>query len=244
MGIDGNGELMKIYYIADPYIRYGIEWPLHYPFQMRFLYSEAAVVHPWYTKYIVQEASPDNYQPLHAIIPPKPQHHPVIDIQFIYLAKGLVLSQKAVDSLQNFIVGNGRLLPIDVHSKEKYFVFHVKNVLDALDYDKCYGLRKERSGIDVSRFIVRDIPIYAFQEEVVQEAHVFTIPERKNMVFISSKVREHIVASDLRCGVDFIGLWDSENPDFPDESYASAEEWLALRDKLKEQSQNKYTRFG
>ena len=115
-----------------------------------------------------------------------------------------VFSKKAIDALQELLKDDVELLPI-VHNKYEYFIIHITNVLDAIDYDKTQ-LKRLKSGLIVG------FENYAFLGDKVK-SNIFKVYLNNKIypssVFVTDKFREYAIKSRL-VGFDFVEVWDDE----------------------------------
>ena len=80
-----------------------------------------------------------------------------------------VFNSKAVKALSDFLESNGELLPITCNA-ERYFVFNVTKVIDALDEDNC-ELKLFDGGA------IMDVETFSFFPERLQGITLFKIPQ-------------------------------------------------------------------
>lgn len=114
-----------------------------------------------------------------------------------------VLSENAIMKLQDLIKGVVEVLPLN-YSKEQYYAINVLDVVDCIDYDKA-KCKMFGDGKRVMRFIE-----YSFKPEIIQNKHIFKIPELcKSCVLVSDEFRNRVLKSGLD-GFAFHELWDSE----------------------------------
>jgi hypothetical protein len=115
-----------------------------------------------------------------------------------------VFSKKAIDALHELLRDNVELLPI-IHNKYEYFIIHITNVLDAIDYSKAQ-LKRLKSGLIVG------FEKYAFLGDKVK-SDIFKVYLNDNIypscVFVTDKFREFVIKSSL-AGFDFVEVWGDE----------------------------------
>jgi hypothetical protein len=101
-----------------------------------------------------------------------------------------------------FLEPNGELLPI-ICDGEKYFVFNVTNVLDALDEDNCeLKLFDDGDIMDILRF--------SFLPEKIGRTTVFKVPQCiLTDVFVTEPFVERVQAVKLN-GFKFRLVWSSD----------------------------------
>lgn len=121
-----------------------------------------------------------------------------------YLSPGVpILSIKAINALNEYLVKNTEILPIDF-SDADYKLINVINLLDGIDYKKSvveyYSDKKRIMAFDKYSFIL----------EKVENQHIFKILEQPRAdVFVSDEFRNKVIESDLK-GFKFVEVWDSK----------------------------------
>ena len=113
-----------------------------------------------------------------------------------------VFSSKAVTVLEDFLKSNGELLPISCDG-EKYFLYNVTRVVDALDKPKC-----ELQLFDDGK--IMDIVRYSFLKEKMTEVVIFKLPQDPlGWVYATDPVVERVQAAGLK-GFKFRLVWSSD----------------------------------
>ena len=112
-----------------------------------------------------------------------------------------VFNPKAVEALADLLEGNGELLPISIGS-ERYFLFNVTQILDALDEPHCEVVR-----FDSGR--IMDIIRYSFVEAKLAGAFVFRIPQDVGRVFVTEPFVERVKSAGL-VGFKLPLVWSGE----------------------------------
>ena len=113
-----------------------------------------------------------------------------------------VFTTRAVDALSDLLESNGELLPI-VISGEKYFLFNVTRVIDALDESRSEIIRFDD-------FEIMDIEVHCFFPEKIGDAAVFKIPQMVTSdVFVTDVFVDRVKSARLK-GFKFPLLWSSE----------------------------------
>lgn len=180
--------------------------------------------------------------PLHVIATQEYKNQPVVDICFLQLTATLVLSQRAVDLLSDLLVDKGTLLPLEFQGEQKYFVFRVERVINALDLDKCYGVEMTPSIADPERELwAGRLPIHAFHLDRVENESIFTIPDEQYLsIFVNQAFKDRVEQSDLVSSICFPAVWDSKDPDFIDEIFLTLHpsNWERLLSMWKSEANN------
>lgn len=118
----------------------------------------------------------------------------------------IVLDDKAVEILKDFINLYGELLPLDLKENDKnLYIFNVTNIIDCL--------YKEKSEIEFFQSTKRygNVRRPFFKKEIICDNDIFRIPEHgKGFVFISDNVKNLIETTGLK-GFSFKLIWDSES---------------------------------
>lgn len=113
-----------------------------------------------------------------------------------------VFNSEAVKVLADLLKSNGELLPA-ICDKEKYFLFNVTRILDALDEDNC-----ELDRFDDGR--VMDIDRYSFFEKKLTGAVIFKIPQRLlSLIYVTDPFVNRVKTAGL-LGFKFRLIWTSE----------------------------------
>lgn len=90
----------------------------------------------------------------------------------------LIFSKRAIQILYPLINDSIEILPIDC-DVEDYSIVNVLKVVDCLDHSRSKIKRMEGTGYIVS------IDEYVFKEEMLEDVHIFQIPEDISAVFVS-----------------------------------------------------------
>ena len=113
-----------------------------------------------------------------------------------------VFSSKAVTILRDFLKPNGELLPISCDG-EKYFLFNVTRVVDALDEPKC-ELKLFSDGE------IMDIVRYSFLNEKLIGVDMFKLPQRPlGWVYATDAFVDRVRAAGLK-GFKFRLVWSRD----------------------------------
>lgn len=136
----------------------------------------------------------------------KGRHRPPGDCPYTGLAQPKLLSDRALEVLQDLLSGELREVEFVGHTG-RFWMFYPTTELDVLDVEKS---RLTRSG---SRFVQLIEP--KFLDKEINSA-VFSVPEfRGGKVFVTEKFRERIVEGSLRgfelCSGEHVGatVWRS-----------------------------------
>jgi hypothetical protein len=113
-----------------------------------------------------------------------------------------VFSPKAVDALTDFLKTNGELLPI-ICDEERYFVYNVTRMIDALDEENCeLKLFDDGDIMDILRF--------SFFPDRIGRTAVFKVPQCiLTDVFVTEPFVERVQAVKLK-GFKFRLVWSSD----------------------------------
>ncbi len=113
-----------------------------------------------------------------------------------------VFDKKAVDIMEEFLIGNAEILSIFCGDKE-FFAINVIKVLDCIDYEAS-EYKTFKNGVRILRFIK-----YAFIEEKIENVHLFKIKDGTlKRPFVSDGFRQKVLDSVLT-GFQFELVWDS-----------------------------------
>ncbi|PTM57553.1 imm11 family protein [Desmospora activa] len=118
-----------------------------------------------------------------------------------------IFSERALNVVYDLIEVSVEVLPLN-HPQHNYFVMHVLNAVDAIDYDKAI-VRQLESGLRVS------FTKYSFIPEKIIDQHIFKVYLDDSVfsrVFVSDEFKERVTSSSL-VGYDFVEVWDSEKSD-------------------------------
>jgi len=114
-----------------------------------------------------------------------------------------VFSSKAVTVLEDFLEPNGELLPI-ICDKEKYFLFNVTKVVDALDEPNCELQLFDDGGI-------MDIVRYSFLKKKLIGVNIFKLPQDLlGWVYATDAFVDRVQAAGLK-GFKFRLVWSDES---------------------------------
>jgi hypothetical protein len=112
-----------------------------------------------------------------------------------------VFNSKAVTVLGDLLKPSGELLPI-ICDEEKYFLFNVTRLVDALEEAKCELKLFSDGGI-------MDIVRYSFLEEKLMGVDIFKLPQRPlGWVYATDAFVDGVRATKLR-GFKFRLVWSS-----------------------------------
>jgi hypothetical protein len=110
-------------------------------------------------------------------------------------------SSRAMRALRDLLEGHGDILPTTIEG-EKYFLFNVTKVIDALD----------EANSEVIRYVgtskILRIPRYAFFVEELSEAAIFKIPHFYR-IFVTDQFVERVKSAGLK-GFWFPRLWSTD----------------------------------
>jgi hypothetical protein len=113
-----------------------------------------------------------------------------------------VFGSKAVTVLEDFLKPNGELLPISCDG-EKYFLYNVTRVVDALDESKCELQLFDDGGI-------MDIIRYSFLNEKLIGVLMFKLPQDPlGWVYTTDPFVDKVQAAGLK-GFKFRLVWSSD----------------------------------
>lgn len=114
-----------------------------------------------------------------------------------------VFDRKAAETLNDFLVGNAEVLPVDCEDGDFYMVNVIK-VLDCIDYGKS-EYKTFSDGIRIMRF-----KKYSFIENAVRGEHLFKIKDEPvSYPFVSDEFRKKVIDNGLT-GFEFELAWDSD----------------------------------
>ncbi|MDR6224015.1 imm11 family protein [Desmospora profundinema] len=120
-----------------------------------------------------------------------------------------VFSEKALNVVHDLIENQVEILPLS-HPEHKYFVIHVLNVIDAIDFDKSLPKRILKSGRKSG------FKKYSFVPEKIIGQQMFKVYYDDGRVhsqfFVSDGFKDRVTSSSL-VGYEFIEVWDSEKAD-------------------------------
>jgi hypothetical protein len=120
-----------------------------------------------------------------------------------------VFSEKALNVVHDLIENQVEILPLR-HPEYKYFVIHVLNVIDAIDFDKSLPKRILRSGRKSG------FKKYSFKHEKIMGQQIFKVYYDDGRVhsqfFVSDEFKDRVTSSSL-VGYEFIEVWDSKKAD-------------------------------
>ena len=114
-----------------------------------------------------------------------------------------VLSQRAVDELLDVLVENGELLPLDGDLAEKYYVYNVTRILDALDTEKSDAI-----WFGTGRIMM--MKQYAFHGAQLEGVTIFKVPQLRVQVFATEPFVKRVESSGLT-GFSFREVWRSSS---------------------------------
>ncbi|MEF3302238.1 imm11 family protein [Paenibacillus sp. GYB003] len=142
-----------------------------------------------------------------------------------------VFSEKAITITYDFLKDSAEILPLN-HDTMKLFALNVIQVLDAIDYEKAI-VRRNSNG----RFT--GFEKFAFKKSIVQNHHIFKIPEYIGLrVFVSDEFRTRVIESNLT-GFKFDEMWDSEED--IDAKDAARERYNAVLEKIEREKGKEYS---
>ncbi len=114
-----------------------------------------------------------------------------------------VFSPRAVETLRDLLEGNGEILPV-MSSGDRYFLFNVTRVIDALDEPNSEVIRFEGCSK------VLNIRSHSFYEEKLFGMVVFKIPQVVTMdVFVADPFVERVHSAGLK-GFWFPLVWSND----------------------------------
>ncbi len=119
---------------------------------------------------------------------------------FPLLGSALVLRNRAVDALREFLDVHGELLPLAPEDEVELVVLNVTTVLDALDEDRSSIMRIP--GTRKSMLIKNAV----FRASVVRGVDVFRLPNRGSATYVSRRFVDASNAAGL-VGLDFNLVW-------------------------------------
>jgi hypothetical protein len=169
---------------------------------------------------------------------------PIPDLAIVSVYQGLIFSHKAIGCLQDLLESHGELLPL-ICDEGDYQFFHVTKVINALDIENSLvrystnlplpiGGRTSLGGIKQ----IEGNYSYAFLEDCIKDTHIFRLPLYYGNTG-SNYVSETFKARVESCGLnslEFLLVWDSEDPDYFDERYRNEpERWERYKQELAEQ---------
>ncbi len=111
-----------------------------------------------------------------------------------------IFSEKAIESLQRLLQGNGEILPI-VCPEDRYFAFKVTRHLDALNEEDSRLDRFKTSGR------IKRIRRYAFFREMLVGEAIFRIPQLRVPVFVTGEFVDVLQGADL-VGFQLDPVWE------------------------------------
>ncbi|MGC7873762.1 imm11 family protein [Desulfosporosinus sp. SYSU MS00001] len=123
-----------------------------------------------------------------------------------YLMPGIsILNQKAIDKIWHLFSPYSELLPLSSY-EGKFYIVHVTNILDCIDYQKSIFKRfKNSPESQIMRFIK-----YAFHSDKVGSNLIFKIIDQpKSTVFVTQEFVNYVNSTDIT-GLKFDLVWDSE----------------------------------
>ncbi|SDX72209.1 imm11 family protein [Paenibacillus sp. CF384] len=113
-----------------------------------------------------------------------------------------IFSQRAVEVLHDIINPFVEVLPV-IHELYPVHAINVVNVVDCIDYSN--SIKDTLSDGTFTGF-----SNYAFKKELVENQHMFKIPEKlRGPVFVSDEFRQTVIENKLT-GFAFKELWNSE----------------------------------
>lgn len=113
------------------------------------------------------------------------------------------LSQRAVDELMEVLVENGEILPLSGGSADRYYVYNVTRILDALDIEKSDAIWFGPGRIMMMKR-------YAFRDAELEGATVFKVPQLRVQVFVTEPFVRRVKNSGLT-GFSFREVWQSSS---------------------------------
>ena len=118
-----------------------------------------------------------------------------------------VFSDRAVTVLRQILDSHGQLFAVEF-PQSSYFLYNITTMIDALDHQHCvleYWPRIKR----VFEFPVRRVLEYAFHEQLLQNVHLFKIPEfPTTQIYVTGNFVEEVQSRGLT-GFRFTRLWSS-----------------------------------
>jgi hypothetical protein len=171
---------------------------------------------------------------------------PMPDMAIVAFYGGLAFSQRAIDSLQTLLEDHGELLPL-VCKEGDYQFFHVTTVVDALDLKNNLVRYSTNLPLPVggktSLGGIKQIEgnySYAFLEGRLTNIPIFRLPMyygSATNIFVSETFKTRVESCGLN-SLEFLLVWDSEDPDYFDERYRNEpERWERYKRELAEQKQ-------
>lgn len=114
-----------------------------------------------------------------------------------------VFTKNAVETIEDLLTPNGEILPLIFEQKtDKYFIFNVTKISDALDVNQS-KVRRYTTGN------IMCIDKFEFNPHKLDGAVIFKIPQLvKAYVFVTDLFLERVEQADLT-GFDFVQVWNS-----------------------------------
>lgn len=115
-----------------------------------------------------------------------------------------IFSQRAVDALEDFLIGNGELLELNCLNckEEKYYAFNVLCIVDALDFEQSKIIYFKNTNR------ILDVEKYAFRPDIVASLTIFKVKQLTlDWPFVTDKFVERVQAAKLK-GFWFKLVWE------------------------------------
>ena len=110
----------------------------------------------------------------------------------------MIISQRAVDAMGNLLANSGTLYPLEVHNAQgfhgDYWMFHVTNIIDCLDEERCTGARGSSSS-GKSAWGGKFATLYTFfldKTKIPAGADIFRVPGYPLKIFVSDNFHQEI----------------------------------------------------
>ena len=112
-------------------------------------------------------------------------------------------NEKVIKCLHELIHHNVELLNMTSDDKKNFKIINVTKVIDCIDFSEAIPIRAY-SGV-ITRF-----KKYSFKEKLIENEHIFKIPEQKiTAVFVSDEFKRQVEQNKLK-GFEFIEVWNSK----------------------------------
>jgi hypothetical protein len=135
------------------------------------------------------------------------------DIDQVAQKDCIILSEKAQEVLSSYFLPNGEF--IDVDFQDKYKIFYCNSFVSPFVKEETY-VSKGNSPI---------VQIHSFIEEEIASLDVFKSIYDHIRLYFSERVKNAIENSKLRSNLVFRLVWDSEDPNYMNETWSNRLQW-------------------
>jgi hypothetical protein len=129
-----------------------------------------------------------------------------------------VFSRRAVDVLEDLLVRDGELLPLDCDEGE-YFAYNITRIIDVLDKDRSqiqWDITVDRSGprIRAKKVTIDRIWHFEIHQDRMGDAAIFRLPQCFSDVYVTDVFHDRAQEAGLQ-GMVFEKVWPPLRPEKP-----------------------------